>query len=441
MAVEQLKPKVDALLGGYKRKIVDFFNGFQTSANKKLEDYISKFNVGEESEILTVVHFPVDPGRGKYTPVPASVNIHTKIEIRFMGLAFQALEVEVVVPGVLVGPASRVPRIVFRAKTPRSWPGHYGLYFDPENPHLTGWYPYERKTTRRRDVRRNMEEEIVDAMCDFLNKGIGPPAIKLRENLRKIYGKKILPAFYYQSQTDKNRHDKIAVPIYVEYDEQADESTMVMQTFASKDFWMQPQTVALSFFDHLAEATNYFDDEGELFEDGPHPPEWSISQKGQLERKRTVKKAKADLDENPFQTVEKVERDAFGFVIKRADGDFALDVEDAETRRMEEQKRKMEEREKAASEASSKIVVDVSMYRDAMDWYNQNMTRQFTLAGVPETLNFRDRGDYTLLLSMNPPFILQFIRDQVKIKKGLLTTRKAAEWLFECHKKGFLVPL
>ncbi|GAB4327063.1 MAG: hypothetical protein Kow0069_33840 [Promethearchaeota archaeon] len=437
-----VEKQAKALVANYKQRLLQYFNGFQSSDNKKLLRYVSDFVVHPERQVQLIVQFPVD--EGNYEPVPVTFTCPTRVDLKLMGLSFRELSVEALFPGILFGPASAIPRLVFRAPTPRSWPGHVGLYFDPHDPKDVGLYPYERAVLKRKEIKAHHDEGVLDGLCDFLNNYDAAPSNAFRRSLSKIFTKTRFPAFYYRSYTNRDVINVIHVPIYLEYDQAKDESWMVMETYASKDYWMQPQTVALEYFEHLAEATNYFDDEGNLFEDGPHPPTWTTGQGGAAER-QVVKRptTKVEVEANPFREAKRVERDAMGFVIRSATGEFALDATEAEKRRVEEQRRLQREREQAAKAAAETIKppVDLHLYRDANDWYERNSTRQFTLRGTPEALSFKDRADFRLLESFNPPFMLQFLRDHVKIKKQLLTSTRASQFLFDCYKKGFLVPL
>ncbi len=435
---QQSRATATELLTSYKKKIIEYINvANQGPDNKSYLEYLSRATPLPDDKITTTVITPAATGQA-WERHEITFSCPTSVNFFFMGIAIRSVELNILFPGELFGPNQVNPHLLFKTQLPRAWLGGIGAYLGPGQ---VGMYPFDNRSTMAQEIAHNAKENLVDKLCDFINHSNETSARVLRSNLEYLAKKW---NFLFEYSVQKGMENKIPVPLYVVYDPTAHTSTAMLEVFVRKELWLPPAEAIMRFLEPLVEAACYFDDKGELFPDGPHYQEDYLLSKI---KKATPAQGKDDEDAVGFAPAKHIERDEFGFVIsggKKAKefsgsdlGSFGQLVD--ETRKQQEleyQKRLMKsEAQKSQLEQSVKGLAQ--QFKNAQEWFNALQNKRFKLVGDPSSLPLKLKGNVSFLQALNPPFILSFARDQLRMKRSV-TGGQAQEILFEIFKTGFL---
>src|SRR5271157_3878989 len=302
------------LLTNYKKKIIEYINNYQGPENRLYLEYLSRARPLPDEKITTTVMVPVGKGqaweRHQFTiSCPSRVNFH------FMGMNLTTAELAFSFPKELHGPNQVNPRIQFKAILPRPWIGSFGAYMGPGP---VGMYPFDNPARMADEIARNAQEGLVDKMCDFLNnsKENAPRAIQANlDYLARRWN------FLWEYSVQKDAVNRIPVPLYVIYDPAKKTSTAIMEVFVRKELWLPPAEAIMRYLEPLADASCYFDENGEFFEDGPHYFEDYLLSKIKKKPEGTGEEGEPAA----FQAGKRKERDEFGFILsgKKSEGEFS----------------------------------------------------------------------------------------------------------------------
>ncbi len=427
------------LLTNYKKKIVEYINAAnQGPDNTAYLEYLSRAQPAPDDKITTTVITPAGQAweRHEFTfSCPTRVNFH------FMGIAIRSVELNILFPGELFGPNQINPHLIFKTQLPRPWLGGFGAFMGPGQ---VGMYPFDNFSTMAQEIAHNAKENLVDKLCDFINHSNEACAKALRANLDYLARKW---NFLFEYSVQKGAENKIPVPFYVLFDPNMRKSTAVLEVFVRKELWLAPAEAIMRFLEPLVEAACYFDDNGELFPDGPHYAEDYLLSKI---KKGAPEKGKDAEEAVGFAPAKHVERDEFGFVIsggKKAKEFSAGDVAGSfgqlvdETRKQQEleYQKRLVKSEVQKQQLQQSVQGITQQFRNAQEWWASFQNKRFKLVGDPASLPLKIKGNVSFLQALNPPFILLFARDQLRVKRSL-TGAQAQEALFEIFKTGFLQP-
>ena len=95
------------------------------------------------------------------------------------------------------------------------------------------------------------------------------------------------------------------------------------------------------------------------------------------------------------------------------------------------------EKARKEEEAEAEKRSHVKKFADPKEWYEKYQTSRFVVEGDFSNLSLREKANIKTLQGCNPPFVLKFARDQVRVKKGIPSS-KAIQLLFQVYNLGFL---
>jgi len=143
---------------------------------------------------------------------------------------------------------------------------------------------------------------------------------------------------------------------------------------------------------------------------------------------------------NPFKPVKQLKRDEFGFIMDktREDSEFGTKellwgIEQVKKAELEKEK-ELKKQELKEEEVEPQ---DVSRWPDANAWYNEFQSKKFVIKGDRSKLTFTERGEINMILGCNPPFILRFARDEIRLKYNMIGS-DVVKLLFKYYKLGYL---
>ncbi len=432
----QSRAAATELLTNYKKKIVEYINGAnQGPDNISYLEYLSRATPSPDDKVTTTV---ITPAGQAWERHEFTFSCPTRVNFFFMGIAIRSVEMNILFPGEIFGPNQVNPHLHFKTQLPRAWLGGFGAYMGPGP---VGMYPFDNLPTMAQEIAQNAKENLVDKLCDFINHSNEACARALRSNLDYLARKW---NFLFEYSVQKGKENKIPVPLYVLYDPAARKSTAVLEVFVRKEMWLPPAEAIMRFLEPLIEAACYFDDKGELFADGPHYEEDYLLSKI---KKGTPGKGKGEEDAVGFAPAKHVERDEFGFVIsggKKAKefsggdmGSFGQLVDETRKQQELEYQKRIVKSEADKQQLQQSVQGIAQQYRNAQEWFAIFQSKRFKLVGDPVALPLKLKGNVLFLQALNPPFILSFGRDQLRLKRSLTGTQ-AQEILFEIFKTGFL---
>ncbi len=425
------------LLTNYKKKIVEYINGAnQGPDNTSYLEYLSRATPSPDDKVTTTVITPAGQAweRNEFT-----FSCPTRVNFFFMGIAIRSVELNILFPGEIFGPNQVNPHLLFKTQLPRAWLGGFGTYMGPGP---VGMYPFDHLPTMAQEIAHNAQENLVDKLCDFINHSNEPCARAFRANLDYLARKW---NFLFEYTAQKGTENKIAVPLYVLYDATSHKSTVVLEVFVRKEMWLPPAEAIMRFLEPLVECACYFDDKGELFPDGPHYEQDYLLSKLKTEGASKGTGGEASVG---FAPAKHVERDEFGFVIsggKKAKefagadlgGHFGQLLDETRKQQELEYQKRLIKSEVEKTKLQQSVQGISQQFKNAQEWFAVVQSKRFKVVGDPASLPLKLKGNVSFLQALNPPFILSFARDQLRVKRSL-TGSQAQDILFEIFKTGFL---
>jgi hypothetical protein len=428
-----------------KKNIIAYIETFKDKVNKDYLDFLSSVVVLPDSSVSLIVSAQNDSGG--FEPVEITFSCPTKIELKFMGLLFNKAIVEIIFPQTIIGEMFVLPTVKVSIPTYKPWFGNVGLAWEGLTgvKNKIGFYPYENSQKMEADIKGYFNDNIVDPLCDFLNNFKTPCSLNLKKNLAKFLTKKdTLKFLKYESVFRKKKFNVIGVPIRSEYDSTQNQSFVSFSFYSigNGNEWLPVSKILLEFLTYFSEATSYFNSSGELLSEDELEAMLmernESSGKPKPSKRKTADRIERDDNWDPFKKVEALKRDEFGFQMDKRSAEFGTkDVEVARKSVIQsgsEQMRKILEKERNQEGPEPQ---DVSRWSSASQWYNDLQGKQFIVTGGGSDLPFKDRGELMLLKGCNPPFILRFARDQIRIKNSMLGS-EIQKLMFKFYKMGYL---
>jgi hypothetical protein len=440
MSVDRkLQEAAEKFLADYMKKVQGYFETIIRSA--KIAKNVEGYQGLPPEHVKVNVQLPV---KDQFVPIPFEFDTVLGCMIKLTGLSISEVYVNVMIPGILLGPKNIMPQLVFTIKAPVMYPGNIGLVWEPlsGNPNKYGFHPFGGPQTMRDDLTNYFKEGVVDQFCDILNRFEYAECQKLRafanemsrgkmqEHFKRFIDKKTPPAL-------------ILVPIVVEHDPEQKETMITCRSWAGQNQWISAGEVIMEVFEPLASIISMFNESGELVADNPIKKTLEVIEHIETADRRTIDKrekmkdAKVS-DEELFGGPKKtVERDEFGFIKDEKLGFASSDTTAARNAILERQKALQQSVAAQSSSAGQKDLSHVKKFKTAEEWFNIYQGKRFTVKGEVSGLPFIDKANVELVKQCSPPFILKYARDQIRLKRNC-TGIKAAEILFAVYNLGFL---
>ncbi len=433
---QQSRTAATDLLTNYKKKIIEYIDGAnQGPDNQAYLEYLSRAQPLPDDKITTTVIMPAGHAWERHE---FSFSCPTHVNFFFMGLPMKSAELNILFPKELFGPNQVNPRLIFRTQLPRAWLGGFGAFMGPGQ---IGMFPFDQPATMAQEIAHNAKENLVDKLCDFINNSNEECAKALRSNIDYLARKW---NFLFDYSVQKGSENKIPVPLYVLHDTTAHTSTAVLEVFVRKEMWLPPAEAIMRFLEPLVEAACYFDEKGELFPDGPHYEEDYLLSKI---KKSLPSKGTGEEDAVGFSPAKHVERDEFGFVISGGKkvkefagsdlGSFGQLVDETRKQQDLEYQKRLMKSETQKQQLQQSVQGITQQFKSAQEWFATFQNKRFKLVGDSASLPIKLKGNVSFLQALNPPFILSFARDQLRLKRSITSTQ-AQDILFEIFKTGFL---
>ncbi|MBD3351340.1 MAG: hypothetical protein GF364_07615 [Candidatus Lokiarchaeota archaeon] len=356
------------------------------------------------------------------------------------------MHVKIEFPQILIGENFTLPQIVISTTSYKPWFGNIGLAWEglTGNSKKLGFYPYENTIKRTSDIKKYFEEDIVDPLCDLLNNYQSDATKQLKKYVSKLVKGKNKKFWQYPSAFNQNLINTIKVPIRCEYNSSKNQSIISFRFFGVGDEWIPVADIIFNVLDPVSSSTSYFNNEGELLTDA----EISEMLEEMQYKRSTAKKAKKKeknikvvrKDWDPFEAERKLKRDEYGFLMdaSREDSEFgSKEVDSAREKVSLLGLKKAREHKKEEVKAVPPDEQDVSRWSSPREWYNELQGKKFTIEGNKAALSFTERGEINLIQGCNPPFILRFARDEIRVKKGQISSQ-VIKLLYKYYKKGYL---
>lgn len=431
---------VDRVMKGFKKRMENYLQNFISKNAKSFLEFYSKFTLGDPETIKLTVKYPIDD-KGSYMDVPYEFQAITMVNIQMHDLNFNNAQVYFDFPPILLGPSGIVPQIVFKVKSPVAYPGNMGLVWEGTDPEIKNYafHPFQTRETMRDDLIGYYKEGVVDQFCDFLNRN--PNNEKLinicRAFIEELESGKYKKLLKYQSEVLKP-YMAIQIPVIGEFNEAANVTTFNFRSWAIGEEYIPITDTIMNLLEPICYVVAKFDEKGDLKPEsgGAQPTE----QMPQNTRDRRVLLSKKDkmkdrLDSDPFKQAEKrVERDEFGFVIDKKAGFSTRETVAARKSLVEIQQ---DLAKKAAAAPTTRDTKHVQKYATPEAWFEANQGKRFILKGETVGLPFLEKANVETIKGCNPPFILRFARDQIRVKRSC-TSQEAVKILFSVYNLGFL---
>lgn len=433
------------MLSKVKKNIIDYFDSFKSKENKDYFEYLQKVQVQPSKKMVQIVRVPVSK-RGDYQNYSINFLCPMHATLHFQGLVVRQIRVDVRFPQILLGENFMLPQIDVSVQTYKPWYGNFGLAW----PGSTGdkkkfsFHPYQSRLKRMAEIREYYADDIVDPLCDLLNNYDAPGPNLLRKSIAKFIKGKTEQFWRYQSVFDKSRENVIPLPIECIHSETANKSVAFFRFYCVGDNWPVLSDILFNFLEPISTATSYFDDAGELMSQEEIDRLMAELEKVH-DREKAEKKVKEFKREktgpwNPFEQDTKLKRDEFGFLMDARRDDSEFGTKDFTAARKEVIKTGMEQQRKLQQAESSQDKPDpqdVSRWGTARNWYNDMQMKKFNVVGGTAGLSFTEKGELNQIQSCDPPFMLRFARDEIRLK-GNMVGIKVIKMLFKYYKRGYL---
>lgn len=433
------------ILRSYKERIIEYFNDFKGTPNVLYKDFLVDVQVMPEEMISFIVEVPFEKGKkGQYFSVEVDFKCPLKAMIKLKDFPIENVFVEIQFPKIFLGEKGAFPKIIISCQTKKGWFGDFGLAWLP----LTGsnefrFHPFENKNIKSEEIQNFYIDNIVDPLCDFLNTSDNYACTKLKRKLKEFLTSKRVEVLSYRSPFNKKFYNTIEVPLYCEYSESSDTSVMYFECYIVQKYWMQPADVIMNFLQHISTITNFFDSDGELIESTQiinieSEMKSYEAREEELAEERRIVEVKETWD--PFKPVKTTQRDEFGFLVDSGDDGFASKEASTTFESIQKVKEDLEKRKVQAQKIEKREVkARTSSFTDENAWYNAFKGFQFEVVGTGAGLDFRKKGDFRILESLNPRkiFILSFGRDALR-NQFSVTSMECAKKLFDLFLSGHI---
>ncbi|MHA1821605.1 MAG: hypothetical protein ACTSU2_03400 [Promethearchaeota archaeon] len=422
---------------------------FKEKINKAYFDYIYDVKLLPDEKVKVIVEVPGKDLKS-FEQIEIEFNCPVKAEVKFYGLVVEKVLIEILFPPYLIGKSFILPIVNVSTKSYKSWAGNIGLVWEGlVKGSKIGFYPYENKLQMMSDLKKYSKENIVDPICDFINNYNVDASVRLKKSIAKFIADKKNLAWRYKSGYDSTIENVLQVPINMEFEESENSSYINFKFYAVGDEWVPLSKIVLDFLAPLSEITAYFNDEGELMSEEEIAEVYKALMEAKTKREAEEKlkakgkavKSSADIESDkwdPFKQEKNLKRDEFGFLIDKRKAEFGTkDVDVARKRILEEGHKQY--REILIKENSKKPPEpqDTSRWPNAAVWYNEMQGKRFTITGGVQNLSFTEKGELNILKACNPPFVLRFARDQIRLNNGMITS-EIQKLMFKFYKLGFL---
>lgn len=378
--------------------------------------------------------------------MPVEFSFPSGVEIHFEGILINDVNISFIIPTFLIGEKFILPTCIVSTKTYKYWVGNIGLAWEGLTgiKNKFGFYPFESKLKMQGDLIKYSSENIVDPLCDFLNNyktDINERLFKAINNYANIKNSKV---WYYESPYNPSQKNIIQVPIRCEFNATLNCSIASFEFFCAGEDWPLLSDIILNVLLPISQSTAYFNEDGnmlspeqleQLFEELAHQE--SLTKKV---RQKEGDQVKVQDNWNPFKPVKQLKRDEFGFIMDktREDSEFGTKellwgIEQVKKAELEKEK-ELKKQELKEEEVEPQ---DVSRWPDANAWYNEFQSKKFVIKGDRSKLTFTERGEINMILGCNPPFILRFARDEIRLKYNMIGS-DVVKLLFKYYKLGYL---
>jgi hypothetical protein len=426
---------VDNVMRQFKKRMETYLSTFK---DPRLTQYFNAYTLAEPEKFKTIVQYPVQ--NNKFVDVPYEMKASIKSELRLINLHFTKAEVSFEFPTYILGPNGVVPQIIYKIKSPISYPGNVGLVWEglSGDPRKWKFHPFGSKLSMKNDLMTYYQDGTIDQLCEILNNPEEKSLNALRIFLREMTDGKITKNFKFEADIMAQKN-YIQVPISIEFNEKEHASYIYTRTWAYGNEWITPSLVILNVFEALCNVITRFDENAEL-KPVSDTNKKDDTQAGILNQDRRVlldpKMKIKDREKGDIfsQQSKKVDRDEFGYIIGEKKGFSSKDVQISRNTVLNmEKKLELEKNTKNVSQDLS----HVQKFQTAQIWYDTKQGNQFVLKGETKNLPFKDKVITDILKTMSSPFILKYARDQVRLKMQC-TSQKAIEFLFVIYNQGFL---